>query len=57
MMQAGSMMPHTVTLSRSEGSIALATEMLSCPQGDSAITDTNAWINSFNATIIVAIRW
>ena len=30
-------MPHSVTLSRSEGSVALGVEMLRCAQHDSAI--------------------
>jgi hypothetical protein len=37
----------TVTLSRSEGSIALGSEMLRCAQHDSAVTHTNAWIKVF----------
>jgi hypothetical protein len=30
-------MPHSVTLSRSEGSVSLGVEMLRCAQHDSAI--------------------
>jgi hypothetical protein len=38
-------MLHTVTLSRSEGSVARGVEMLRCAQHDSVVTHTNAWIN------------
>ena len=47
-------MPHSVTLSRSEGSRSRrfpgslwAVEMLLCAQHDSPITHTDAWINVF----------
>jgi len=51
------LVPLIVTLSRSEGSVPMALEMLRCPLHDSALTDTNSWINSLKAIIIVAIRW
>ena len=42
---------------RSEGSIALGSEMLRCAQHDRAVTYTDAWMSLFKAIIIVAIRW
>ena len=52
-------MPHSVTLSRSEGSVALGFELLrgvytehsECAQHDRAVTPTNAWINVFMCII------
>jgi hypothetical protein len=39
--------PSTVTPPRSEGSVALGSEMLRCAQHDRAVTHTDAWINVF----------
>ncbi len=36
---------HTVTLSRSEGSVAPDVEMLRSAQHDSTVTHTASWIN------------
>jgi hypothetical protein len=44
-------MPHSVTLSRSEGSVALGRQMLRCTQHDRAVTYTNAWIKVFMCII------
>ena len=44
-------MPHRVTLSRSEGSVVLGSEMLRCAQGDSAMTYADAWINLLKCMI------
>ena len=46
---------HSVTLSRSEGSVALGVEMLRCAQHDSAVTHTDTWINVFMC--IIGPRW
>jgi len=37
--------PSTVTLSRSEGSVAQGVEMLRCAQHDSAVTHKDSWIH------------
>jgi hypothetical protein len=53
------LLPTSVTLSRSEGSLSIALEMLrgvypersECAQHDSAVTHTASWINVFHCMI------
>src|SRR6266581_2309392 len=47
--------PHSLrsgqALSRSEGSVAMGSEMLRCTQHDSAVTHTDSWMNLLNFII------